>query len=72
MEVNREFERRVLLKKIEQIRRLMAATLDQRMVAGMKELLHELEEQLRNPGIASPKLAPSPPQGEIRMPEPTE
>jgi hypothetical protein len=40
-------ERELLLKKIEQTRRLLFATTDERMIEGMTELLHALEAELR-------------------------
>lgn len=52
MEVSKQREREVLLKKMEQIRRLLVTTLDERMTAAMKEVLQELEEQLRQPELA--------------------
>lgn len=50
MEVSKQREREVLLKKIEQTRRLLASTTDKRTLDGMTELLHELEAQLRRMG----------------------
>jgi hypothetical protein len=47
MEVSKEREREVLIKKIEQTRRLFAATTDERKIEGMKKLLHALEAELR-------------------------
>jgi hypothetical protein len=47
MEVSKEREREVLIKKIEQTRRLFAATTDERKIEGMKRLLHALEAELR-------------------------
>jgi hypothetical protein len=50
MEVSKEREREILLKKIEQTRRLLAATTDERVTEGLTELLHALEAELRQMG----------------------
>jgi ribosomal 50S subunit-associated protein YjgA (DUF615 family) len=47
MEESKEQERKLLLKKIEQTRRLLIVTNDERMTDGMTELLHTLEAALR-------------------------
>lgn len=50
MEVNKETDRKVLLKKLEQTRRLLVATNDERMSKRITALLKELEAQLRQMG----------------------
>ena len=50
MDVNKETDRKVLLKKIEQTRRVLASTNDKRMIEGMSALLKQLETQLRQMG----------------------